>query len=75
MKSMSNKEFKGDNAAEIVKAILDEEKISRSELAERMGCVRQNVSQALSRGKVNMRYDSFDKMVSALGYEIVVRKK
>lgn len=72
---MRNKEFKGDNAAEIVKAILDEEKISRSELAERMGCVRQNVSQALSRGKVNMRYDSFDKMVSALGYEIVVRKK
>lgn len=72
---MNNKEFKGDNAAEIVKAILDEEKISRSELAERMGCVRQNVSQALSRGKVNMRYDSFDKMVTALGYEIIVRKK
>lgn len=72
---MSNKEFNGENAAEIVKEILEEEKISRTELAERMGCVRQNVSQVLNRGKGNMRYDSFQKLVSALGYEIVVRKK
>ena len=70
-----SKEFTGNNAAEIIKAILDEEQISRTELAERMGCVRQNISQALSRGRINMRFDSFEKMVTALGYEIVVRKK
>lgn len=72
---MSQKEFKGKNAAELVKEVMAEEKINQTELAERMGCVRQNISQALNRGVVNMRFDTFWNMVDALGYEIVIRKK
>ena len=55
--------------------IMEKEKVNQKELAERMGCVRQNVSQMLNRGTVNMRYDSFYRMAEALGYEIILRKK
>ena len=68
-------EFNGANAAEVILRIMEKEKVNQKELAERMGCVRQNVSQTLNRGTVNMRYDSFYRMVGALGYEIVLRKK
>lgn len=68
-------EYKGANAAEIILAIMEKEEVGPTVLAERMGCVRQNVSQMLTRGNKNMRYDSFYKLVDALGYEIIVRKK
>ena len=68
-------EFNGANAAEVILRIMEKEKVNQKELAERMGCVRQNVSQMLNRGTVNMRYDSFYRMAEALGYEIIVRKK
>lgn len=68
-------ECSGEDAASIVKRILEAENISQKELADKMGCCRQNVSQALNRGITNMRYDTFKKMVDALGYEVIVRKK
>lgn len=67
-------EFSGNNAAEIILQIMEKENVNQTELAARMGCVRQNVSQMLNRGTVNMRYDSLLKMAGALGYEIVLRK-
>lgn len=68
-------ELSGENAAAIVRQIMEREDVNQKELAEKMGCVRQNVSQMLTRGTVNMRYDSFHRMVEALGYEIILRKK
>ena len=68
-------EFNGANAAEVILRIMEKEKVNQKELAERMGSVRQNVSQMLNRGTVNMRYDSFYRMAEALGYEIILRKK
>ena len=68
-------EFNGANAAEVILRNMEKEKVNQKELAERMGCVRQNVSQMLNRGTVNMRYDSFYRMAEALGYEIILRKK
>ena len=68
-------EFNGANAAEVILRIMEKEKVNQKKLAERMGCVRQNVSQMLNRGTVNMRYDSFYRMAEALGYEIILRKK
>ncbi|MCI8978695.1 MAG: helix-turn-helix transcriptional regulator [Lachnospiraceae bacterium] len=68
-------EFEGANAAEVIQQIMEKENINQKELAERMGCVRQNVSQMLNRGTVSMRYDSVYKMAVALGYEIIFRKK
>ncbi len=68
-------EYKGPDAAEIIRQIMEKEGVNQKILAEKAGCVRQNVSQMLNRGKVNMRYDSFYKLIDALGYEIIVRKK
>ena len=41
---------------------------------DRMGITRQSISQSLNRSAKSMRYDSFSKMVTALGYEVVVKK-
>lgn len=60
---------------EAIKAILREEKITQQELADRIGTVRQNVSQTLNRGSGGgIRYGSFSRMASALGYEVILRK-
>lgn len=67
-------EIKAVNAAETIRCILDEEKMTQQDLADRMGFTRQNISQSLNRNAKSMRYDSFLKMVTALGYEIVVKK-
>lgn len=67
-------ELSGENAAATIRQIMEREDVNQKELAEKMGCVRQNVSQMLNRGTTNMRYDSFYRMVKALGYEIALRK-
>lgn len=67
-------EIKAANAEETIRHILDEEKMTQQDLADRMGITRQNISQSLNRNAKSMRYDSFSKMVTALGYEIVVKK-
>ena len=67
-------ELSGENAAATIRQIMEREDTNQKELAEKMGCVRQNVSQTLNRGTVNMRYDSFYRMAKALGYEIILRK-
>lgn len=71
---MNNIEFTGNDATELIRQVMDNENITQKELAERMGCVRQNINQFLNRNVKSMRYDSFAKMVSALGYEIVIKK-
>lgn len=70
----TKEEFSGENAAEVIQQIMEKENVSQKELAERMGCARQNVSQILNRGTVNMRYDSLYRMAKALEYEIILRK-
>lgn len=61
---------------EAIKGLLREEKITQQELANKLGTARQNVSQTLNRGSgAGIRYGSFSKMVAALGYEIIIRKK
>ncbi len=67
-------ELSGENATATIRQIMEREDVSQKELAEKMGCVRQNVSQMLNRGTVSMRYDSFYRMAKALGYKIILRK-
>lgn len=62
-------------AAETIREILKIEDLNQRKLANKMGVTRQNVSDFLNRGTKSMRYDSFERMISALGYEIIVRKK
>lgn len=67
-------EIREESAEKIIRHILDEEKMTQQDLADRMGITRQSISQSLNRSAKSMRYDSFSKMVAALGYEIVVKK-
>lgn len=64
----------GDGAADLIKNAIEKEEINQKILAERTGITRQNVSQMLNRGKNCMRYDSFEKLAKALGYEVILRK-
>lgn len=68
-------EIKGGGAAELIKKAIIAEGLNQKILADRTGITRQNVSQMLNRGKNCMRYDSFEKLAEALGYEVVLRKK
>lgn len=72
---MEKIESTGTDPVKIVRSILEQEELNQQKLADKMGVARQNVSQALNRNRISMRFDNFEKMVSALGYEIVVRKK
>ena len=72
---MEKIEIIGTDPVKIARSILEQEELNQQELAEKMGVARQNVSQALNRNRISMRFDNFEKMVSALEYEIVVRKK
>ncbi len=72
---MEKIEIIGTDPVKIVRSILEQEELNQQELADKMGVARQNVSQALNRNRISMRFDNFEKMVSTLGYEIVVRKK
>lgn len=67
-------ECKGNDAQGIIRAILGKEGLNQQQLADKAGMIRQNVSQMLTRGE-SMRFSSFKKMVDALGYEVVCRKK
>lgn len=58
-----------------IKFLLKREGLSQQKLANYMGTLRQNVSQMLNRGNSDMKYSSFKKIVSILGYEVVLRKK
>lgn len=64
-----------NNAVELIRELLEEEKLNQQQLADRMGIMRQSVSQMLNRGKGNIRLDNFEKMLTALGYELEVVKK
>ena len=64
----------GEDAAAIIKKLMADEKVTQTELANRLGILRQNVNQMLTRSK-EMKYKSFRNMVAALGYEIFLTKK
>lgn len=61
------------NINDRVRDIVDAENISQEELAKKMGCTRQNINDKLLRG--NMRAATMEKLLDAIGYEIVIRKK
>ena len=57
-----------------IREMLSNESITIEELARQTGRTRQNISQSINRNTRGMRFDNFQKLVSALGYEIVLRK-
>ena len=67
-------ECEGNDAQGIIRAILAKEGMNQQQLADKVGTIRQNISQMLTRGE-GMRFSSFQKMVEALDYEVFCRKK
>lgn len=69
-------EYGGKNemsGAEIVKSIMSETDINQTQLAKLVGMKNQsNVSEALKR---DIKFSLFQKMIEAMGYEIIVQKK
>lgn len=62
-------------ATEIVKELMSIRKWSQSKLAEETGFKRQsNITGILNRGS-SMRVDNLQKMVEAMGCELIVRAK
>ena len=62
-------------ATEIVKELMSIRKWSQSKLAEETGFKRQsNITGILNRGS-SMRVDNLQKVVEAMGCELVVRAK
>ena len=68
------REYVVDDPVETIRMVMADEGVNQSQLAEKMGAVRQNVSQMLNRGNTAPRYDSFAKMAAALGCEVILRK-
>lgn len=60
------------NWNKVIRSIMSNENVSQAELAKRAGYKRQsNITGMLTRYKT-IRIDSFDNMLRALGYKIVV---
>lgn len=62
------------NDRQIIRAVLKRNGITQPALSEMLGYKRETVGTIL-KGKSIMGVDKFFRMLSALGYEIVVRKK
>lgn len=67
-------EVVGEGATGFIQNAINAEGINQRILADRMGKMRQNINQMMKRGKNSMRYDNFEKLAEALGYEVVLRK-
>lgn len=68
-------EISAGKPIDTIKLLMEKENLNQQKLAVRMGTLRQNVNQMLNRGKADMKYSSFKKVMSALGYEIILRKR
>lgn len=63
------------NEKEIIRAAMAAGSITQKELAEELGMAgQQSIGNMLSR-KNSMRLDNFVKMLNAMGYDVVVKKK
>lgn len=58
---------------EKIKELLKSQNISQRELANRLGCTRQNINDKLNDG--NMYGSTIDKILDAIGYEVCFKKK
>jgi len=58
----------------VVREILQEEKMTVKQMADKMGVSRQSANQSLNVNTKSMRCDTFRKMIEACGYEVIVRK-
>lgn len=70
---MEVKEYVVRDPRETILQVLADKGMTQSQLADNIGTLRQNVNQMIARGKKAPRFDSFARLASGLGYEIVLR--
>ena len=63
-----------EKAEGAIREMLSNEGMTIEELARKTGQTRQNISQSINRNTKGMRFDNFQKLATALGYEIYLRK-
>ncbi len=59
----------------ILRKLIKEADITQQELADKLGITRQALNQVLTRNEYGVRYETFLRIIEALGYELVLRKK
>jgi len=59
---------------ELICALMTRHKVTRRELARRMGCVPANITQLLS-GRTTMQVGTIAKILTALGYQLEPRAR
>lgn len=62
-------------AGKAARDALDASPISQKKLAEKMGLKTQQAVFNILKAKNGMRIDNFVKMMSALGYDVVIRNR
>lgn len=60
---------------DIVRAAMAEGKITQKELADALGLVGQQSIGNMLKRQNSMRLDNFVKILGAMGYQVVVKKK
>lgn len=59
----------------ILRKLISEADITQQALADKIGITRQALNQVLTRNEYGVRYETFLRIIDALGYELVLRKK
>ena len=63
------------NIGEKILEIMEQEKVSQTELASSLGMSRQSLHQYLTRKPENIRFDIVWKALDKMGYSIKIEKK
>lgn len=65
-----------DGAAEALKRVMEDEKLSQTDLATMVGISRQSIQQSLNQKSKNMRVATMVKILNAMDYDLaIVRTK
>lgn len=65
-----------DGAAEALKQVMEDEKLSQTDLATMVGISRQSIQQSLNQKSKNMRVATMVKILNAMDYDLaIVRTK
>ena len=61
-----------DGAADAIKQIMKDEKLSQTDLATMTGVKRQSIQQTLGQKSKNMRVATMVKIVNAMDYDLAI---
>lgn len=73
---MNNKTvYVTDGAAGALKQVMEDEKLSQTDLATMVGISRQSIQQSLNQKSKNMRVATFTRIANAIGWDVALVKR